>query len=191
MSHDVRSSEVLTVPQESNRVRRFACVRISGTLALMLTLAAAGGAHPQNTAPPGGVVVPEDAETQIRAVLDAQVAAWNRGDVAAFMQGYWNSPETEFVGSNGIVRGWQPVLDRYRKAYPDRAAMGHLEFSDLEIQTLCPDAALVVGHFHLQREGDAPAGVFTLTFRRFPEGWRIINDHTSATALQTAPGARH
>jgi ketosteroid isomerase-like protein len=148
------------------------------------------GAHAQGSVSSGTVVSLEHPEVQIRAVLDAQVAAWNRGNVAAFMQGYWNSPETEFVGSNGIVRGWQTVLDRYRKAYPDRAAMGHLEFSNLEIQILGPDAALVVGQFHLQRHGDAPAGVFTLVFRRFPEGWRIINDHTSATALQTAPPAR-
>jgi len=140
------------------------------------------GARAQSGALPGSAQ--DEPEAQIRAVLKAQVAAWNRGNVAAFMQGYWNSPETEFVGSNGIVRGWQGVIDRYRKAYPNRAAMGHLEFSDLEIQTLGPDAAMVVGHFHLQRQSDAPAGVFTLIFRKFPDGWRIIHDHTSVIAPQ-------
>ncbi|HKS96310.1 MAG TPA: nuclear transport factor 2 family protein [Terriglobia bacterium] len=118
-------------------------------------------------------------EEQIRAVLDAQVVAWNRGDVDAFMQGYWKTEKTEFVGANGVVRGWQAVLDRYRQAYPDREAMGRLTFSELEVTMLGSDAALVLGHFELERAHDHPRGVFTLVFRRFPEGWRIIHDHTS------------
>ena len=117
----------------------------------------------------------------IRTVLATQVAEWNRGNIDAFMEGYWNSPDTEFVGANGILRGWQTVLERYRKQYPDRAAMGHLTFSDLDVNLLAPDAALVVGRWQLKRENDSPGGVFTLVFRKFPEGWRIINDHTSQT----------
>jgi ketosteroid isomerase-like protein len=119
-------------------------------------------------------------ENAIRAVLNAQVDAWNHDDINAFMQGYWKSDETEFVGSNGILRGWQAVLDRYRKAYPDGRAMGTLTFSGLEITVLSPNAALVLGEWRLDREADHPGGVFTLVFRKFPEGWRIINDHTSA-----------
>ncbi len=118
-------------------------------------------------------------EGEIAATLDAQVGAWNRSDVDAFMQGYWKSEKTEFVGSNGVLRGWQAVLDRYRRQYPNRATMGHLTFSDLEITPLAPDAALVLGHWQLEREKDRPGGVFTLIFRKFPEGWRIIHDHTS------------
>lgn len=119
-------------------------------------------------------------ETEIRAVLEAQVKAWNRDDISAFMQGYWKSDKTEFVGSNGILRGWQAVLDRYRKAYPDGRAMGNLSFSSVEITVLSPTAALVLGEWRLDRAADHPGGVFTLVFRKFPEGWRIINDHTSA-----------
>ncbi len=145
----------------------------------------------QGGAPAAAPSLPQDAivadAVRIHAVLDAQVAAWNRGDVAAFMQGYWNSPDVEFVGANGITRGWRRVLDRYHKAYPDRAAMGHLDFSDIEVQSLGPDAALVVGQFHLQRQNDAPSGVFTLIFRKFPDGWKIIHDHTSQTASAAAP----
>ncbi|HEV2492312.1 MAG TPA: nuclear transport factor 2 family protein [Terriglobia bacterium] len=133
-------------------------------------------------APPSTADLPASDEAQIRAVLDAQVAAWNRGDVDVFMQGYWKSEKTEFVGANGVFRGWQAVLERYRKAYPDRQAMGHLTFSDLEVTMLGPTAALVLGHWELDREHDHPGGVFTLIFRRFPEGWRIIHDHTSAVA---------
>ena len=119
------------------------------------------------------------AETEIRAVLDAQVEAWNRGDIDTFMQSYWKSEKTEFVGSTGIQRSWRAVRDRYRKAYPDRRSMGKVTFSDLEFILLSPSATLVVGKYSLEREADHPSGVFTLVLRKFPEGWRIINDHTS------------
>ncbi|HXW54361.1 MAG TPA: AtzH-like domain-containing protein [Candidatus Cybelea sp.] len=121
-----------------------------------------------------------DSVAQIHAVLVAQTEAWNRADVDAFMNGYWKSESTLFVGAGGILRGWQAVLERYRRSYPDRRAMGHLTFSDLEVHLECADAALVIGEFHLQREHDHPSGVFTLDFRRFPEGWRIVADHTTA-----------
>jgi ketosteroid isomerase-like protein len=117
----------------------------------------------------------------IRAVLTSQQAAWNRGDIPAFLEsGYWNSPELTFAGSDGIVRGYDGLLERYRKHYPDKKAMGELEFSGLEIRQLGSEAALVLGHWHLKRQMDEVGGVFSLVFQRFPEGWRIIHDHTSA-----------
>jgi beta-aspartyl-peptidase (threonine type) len=115
----------------------------------------------------------------IRAVLAAQQAAWNQGDIPAFLKGYWNSPELTFSGSDGIVRGYDGLLARYKKTYPDKAAMGELDFTGLEIRPLGPDAALVLGKWHLQRASGPVGGVFTLVFRRFPDGWRIIHDHTS------------
>jgi uncharacterized protein (TIGR02246 family) len=125
-----------------------------------------------------------DPGTAIRAVLDAQMTAWNQGDINAFMDGYWKSDSTAFVDSSGILRGWQAVLDRYHKSYPNRQAMGTLTFSHLEITVLSPAAALVMGHWQLERELGKPGGVFTLVFRKFPEGWRIINDHTSVVSRQ-------
>jgi ketosteroid isomerase-like protein len=120
------------------------------------------------------------AEAQIRALLEAQTMAWNQGDVEGFMAGYWKSEETEFVGASGVTRGWQAVLDRYRERYPDRKAMGQLTFSNLEVHVVCAEAAFAIGQFQLEREKDKPAGVFTLNFRKFPEGWRIVADHTTA-----------
>src|SRR5436305_10001533 len=81
----------------------------------------------------------------IRAVLDAQAAAWNRGDIEGYMDGYDRSPNTEFVGGDNITRGWQQVLDQYKKRYNSREKMGTLTFSDLEITVLSKDAALVLG----------------------------------------------
>jgi len=128
-----------------------------------------------------------DAEAEIRAVLSAQVEAWNRGDVAAFMQGYWKSDSTEFVSARGVTQGWQALFDRYRQVYPDQKAMGQLSFANLQIHAVCADAAYAVGEFRLVREKDQPAGVFTLYFRKFDMGWRIVVDHTTAFPAPAAP----
>lgn len=122
-----------------------------------------------------------DAQTMrdVRAVLDAQVEAWNRGDIEGFMRGYANSPDTVFVSGDNVTRGWQTVLDRYKKGYNTREKMGTLTFSDLEITVLSKDAAVVLGRWQLKRANDMPHGRFTLIFRRTPAGWRIVHDHTS------------
>ena len=118
----------------------------------------------------------------IQAVLSEQQAAWNRGDVDSFLVGYWHSPELTFSGSSGVTRGWDGVMARYKKTYPDKAAMGQLDFSELEFRFLGPDAALVLGKWHLTREKDELGGVFSLVWQRFPDGWKIIHDHTSVVA---------
>jgi ketosteroid isomerase-like protein len=124
---------------------------------------------------------PDDKESAaIRAVIEAQAAAWNRGDVEGYMDGYDRSPDTEFVGGDSITRGWQDVLDRYKKKYDTREKMGTLTFSDLEITVLSSDAALVLGRWRLKRATDEPHGTFTLLFRKTRAGWRIVHDHTSS-----------
>ena len=120
------------------------------------------------------------AEAAIRAVLDAQRDAWNRGDLEGYMDGYDRSPQTEFVGGDTITRGWQTVLDFYKKKYSSREKMGVLTFSDLEITMLSKDAALVLGRWHLKRASDEPHGTFSLLFRKTKAGWRIVHDHSSA-----------
>jgi uncharacterized protein (TIGR02246 family) len=125
-----------------------------------------------------------DLEAEVRAVIDDQAAAWNRGDIAAFMESYWKSGETTFVGAGGVLHGWKPVLERYQRMYPTRAAMGTLSFSKLEIRPECPDSAYVIGEFQLQRAADTLSGVFTLELRKFPEGWKITVDHSTPYANQ-------
>ena len=121
-------------------------------------------------------------ESTIRAVLDAQAAAWNRGDIEGYMNGYDRSSNTEFVGGDSITRGWQDVLDRYKKRYDTREKMGVLTFSDLEITMLSKDAALVLGRWRLKRVNDEPHGAFTLLFRKRKAGWRIVHDHSSSAS---------
>jgi ketosteroid isomerase-like protein len=122
----------------------------------------------------------QNATAQIRSVLSAQQDAWNRGDIDGFMNGYARSASTVFVSEDTIRRGWETVRERYRKKYSDRAKMGTLTFSDLEIALLSPDAAVALGRWRLERAKDRPHGCFTLIFKRLPEGWRIVHDHTSA-----------
>ena len=122
----------------------------------------------------------QNATARIRSVLRAQQDAWNRGDIDGFMNGYARSASTVFVSEDTIRRGWETVRDRYRKKYSDRAKMGTLTFSDLEITLLSPDAAIVLGRWSLKRANDQPHGRFTLIFKRLPEGWRIVHDHTSS-----------
>jgi ketosteroid isomerase-like protein len=119
---------------------------------------------------------------QIKSVLHAQQDAWNRGDIDGFMDGYARSPSTVFVSEDEVRRGWETVRERYRQKYSDRTKMGNLSFSDIEITPLSPDAAVVLGHWTLKRANDQPLGRFTLIFKHFPEGWRIVHDHTSAAS---------
>jgi ketosteroid isomerase-like protein len=161
--------------------------RIVLLAAVTILICAAAIARPSVARPAN----PSD-EAAIRAVLDMQTAAWNRGDIDTFMTSYWNSEQTEFLGASGIARGWQAVLDRYHHSYPDRKSMGIVSFFDLEIHLTCSDAAYVVGKFHLVREADQPSGVFSLDFRKFPEGWRIALDHTTAFPVAAVvPAASH
>jgi ketosteroid isomerase-like protein len=120
-------------------------------------------------------------ESDIRKVLDDQVAAWNRGDIPAFMTGYDNSPDTTFVGTD-VSKGYGAVLSRYRKKYSSQAQMGSLKFSDLEVRMLGTDHACVIGRFHLDRAKEAggeASGIFTLIFGKTSAGWKILVDHTS------------
>lgn len=126
-------------------------------------------------------------EDAIRDVLDKQVTAWNHGDIDGFMEGYWKSEKLSFVTASGVTRGWQNVIERYRRGYPDRKTMGMLAFSDLEITLLSRDSAMVLGRWQLQRDADRPEGHFTLVLRRFPAGWRIVHDHTTALATPQKP----
>jgi ketosteroid isomerase-like protein len=120
-------------------------------------------------------------EQEIRRVLDDQVAAWNRGDIPGFMEGYDKSESTTFVGAK-ITKGHAQVLANYLKRYPTRENMGTLRFSELDIRLLGADYASVIGRFHLDRSTEAggeAAGIFTLLFHRTGAGWKIILDHTS------------
>jgi len=118
----------------------------------------------------------------VRAVIESQAAAWNRGDIEGYMEGYAKEDATEFVSGDTIMRGWQAVLERYKARYDSRAKMGALTFSELEIKPLSYYYIMATGRWQLARDADAPHGRFTLIFRRTPAGWRIVHDHTSSAS---------
>jgi ketosteroid isomerase-like protein len=121
-------------------------------------------------------------ELDIIKVLVAQEAAWNKGDLQSFIQGYKNSPDTLFV-THSVFRGVDGMLDEYRHNYPTRAAMGTLAFSELEVHSLDEKFAVVIGRYHLDRgkkDGGSADGIFSLIFEKTDQGWKIIVDHTSS-----------
>jgi ketosteroid isomerase-like protein len=117
----------------------------------------------------------------IRKVLLDQQAAWNRQDLEGFMSGYWKSEKLTFFSGGHESKGWQAALDRYKKNYQGAGReMGTLEFANLRIEMLGSESAFVRGEFHLNMsDGKTPQGLFTLIFRKFPDGWKIVHDHSA------------
>jgi ketosteroid isomerase-like protein len=125
---------------------------------------------------------PEQAVRAVRVVLDQQVVDWNKGDLDAFLSGYWNSPKVVFQSGGQRYDGWEAMRQRYRRRYQaEGRAMGRLEFSSLDIEPLGLEAVLARGRWRLtMADGTRPGGLFTVIFRKLPDGWKIIHDHTSA-----------
>ena len=117
-------------------------------------------------------------EKAIRDVLHGQEIAWNEGNIDAFMESYWKSDSLMFIGS-AVTQGWNATIERYRKSYPDREAMGQLDFTFYDFKFIDSKSCLVTGKYHLKRTADEPTGMFTLLLKKFDGKWVIIYDHTS------------
>lgn len=118
------------------------------------------------------------AELAIRAVMQKQVNDWNNGNIDGFMQTYWKSDSLLFVSAPPTY-GWQQTLDRYKKHYPDTAAMGKLNFNLIQVKVLSAQYSFVAGHWHLARSMGDAGGYFTLLFKKIKGQWYIIADHSS------------
>lgn len=119
-------------------------------------------------------------EAAVRAVLDDQVACWNRGDLDGFMKTYWNDERLTFFSGGTVTKGWKPVSDRYHKRYQaEGTEMGKLTFSDIEIHVIDGSNALARGKFKLVTSKATDEGLYTLHLRKLADGWTIVHDHTS------------
>lgn len=148
-------------------------------LALVVASAGSGCAEPSE-APARPDRPSADDEAEIRAVLERQKAAWNRGDIQAFMAGYHRSPEIVFTSGGKVRRGWDETLAAYEKKYVAGDAMGHLEFRDVTLQPVGADGAVALGTWELTDTPQAAKGVFSLVFARVDGRWGIVHDHSSA-----------
>ena len=117
----------------------------------------------------------------VRAILKSQETAWNNADINTFMEGYWQSEKLVFVGSNGPTYGFLNTLERYKASYPNKEAMGTLNFDLLFIEQWDKKTIQVIGKFTLTRENDQPTGFFTLLFRKIDSVWKIVSDHSSSS----------
>ena len=124
------------------------------------------------------MAMPSD-ETAVRKILEQQSAAWNRGDIEAFMKGYWENDSLMFMGKKGITYGWKNKLDNYKKNYPGKEAMGKLQFDIIRVKSLSEQYQQVIGRWHLQRNAGDLEGYFTLLFGKVKNQWVIIADHSS------------
>jgi ketosteroid isomerase-like protein len=121
-------------------------------------------------------------ELDVIKVLLKQEAAWNRGDLDTFAEGYKNSPDTLFISGNQIQRGYSSMTESYHRNYPTRETMGQLTFSELEVHPIGEKVAVCIGKFRLERpkkNGGNAEGLFSLIFEKTETGWKIVVDHTT------------
>ncbi len=118
-------------------------------------------------------------------VLTEQEAAWNRGDLRGFMDGYWNSPELSFYSGRDKRKGWKETYERFKKRYQaEGREMGKLTFSELTVEPLSESKMIARGRWKVEMKAETLDGLFTLIVEKKPEGWRIVHDHTSAGEAQ-------
>lgn len=146
---------------------------------LVATLGLAGCSSVPTPAPDRKPAASTATQTAIRAVLEAQQQSWNAGDIDNFMLGYAQGDTTRFASGDRVLLGWQQVLERYKTAYSSRAAMGTLDFSEIDIVAMGREHALAFGRWRLKRDLGDLNGLFTLVFQKTRQGWRIVHDHTS------------
>lgn len=139
-----------------------------------------GGLFAGNPNEPSNQPTDED-KSAVLKILSDQEAAWNRGDLEAFMAGYWKSAELTFYSGRDKQRGWQKTYDRYKERYQGEGKeMGKLAFTELQVEQIAAGAAIVRGRWQLEKKKESADGLFTLIVKKLPEGWRIVHDHTSA-----------
>ena len=118
-------------------------------------------------------------EQAILSILKSQTTEWNKGNIDAFMEGYWKNDSLMFIGQSGVTYGYNNTLKNYKKNYPDNATMGKLNFNIIKVQPLSYDTYFVLGKWMLTRSIGNISGHYTLIFRKISQQWVIVSDHSS------------
>ena len=178
--HQVRLQQALASAQEP-QIRAVAEAEEARARAVAEeALAQAVQANAEPLKPSNGVGNnPDSIDASIHKILQTQQRAWNAGDIDQFMEPYWKSGDLTFSSGGKLTRSWQATLENYNRKYPLRSDMGTLTFQNLEVTSLGPDAAFVLGDWQIGRESEELRGNFTLVFRRLSDKWVIVHDHTS------------
>ena len=155
----------------------------SALSATLLVLACASCAGPREASSFHDSRIAANDAAQIRAVLAAQVAAWNRGDLDAFAATYEKSEELVFKGPDELSTGWESMLARYKKGYPDKRAMGTLRFEEISLSALGPTTVSLAGRWFLQRKDGNRTGHFAIVLRKFDDGWKIVMDYSNSESF--------
>lgn len=123
---------------------------------------------------------PAAAVKELRAMIDKQQAAWNKGDLDGFLKPYWDDDRLTFYSGGTVSKGLAKVRERYEKNYKaDGKEMGKLEFSEIVVTPITAESAMVLGRWKVVKKKETVEGLFTLLMRKMPGGWKIVHDHTS------------
>lgn len=130
--------------------------------------------------PPGNKLgLDNTTREEILKILKKQEEDWSKGDIEAYMEGYWKSDSLKFIGKNGVTYGWQNTMAKYQKSYPDKDSMGKLKFEIISMEMICFKTVLVIGKWNLTRKSDFLQGYYSLIWKRIDGKWVIVTDHSS------------
>jgi ketosteroid isomerase-like protein len=131
------------------------------------------------TPTPSGSPDPLTDQEQVYSVILDQLRYWNAHDIERYMECFWKSPDLLVVNDGEQVMGWAEILATYQRGFPNRAEMGSITLQRVKLQRLGPDFYLGLSWFVVRLNGKDSYATDTMIFRRFPEGWKVVSDHSS------------
>ena len=120
---------------------------------------------------------------QIASLLAQQYAAWNARDLDGYMQAFWHSPLLVYISEETVWTGWDPVKANLERTYQNKDTMGHAVLERLQTNVISPETATTVEWWTVYLPAAKVHGFTSSPWRKFPEGWRIVEGHTSALQL--------
>jgi uncharacterized protein (TIGR02246 family) len=122
----------------------------------------------------------DSARDEILMMMTRSAAAWNRGDLHAFVSDYDSVQAATFIGRDGVIRGRAAIREQYAPRFAPGGQRDSLSFENIEVDLLAPDAANVIAYYRLMRGDSTTArGPTSLVMRKRGNRWKITHDHSS------------